>query len=73
MSNRTIDQACELEEMLRANTLAKFQAANQSRPAVSAFECEDCGEPIPEMRRVAALGCATCIDCQADRERHAKA
>ena len=72
MSNRTIDQACEVEEMLRANALAKFQAAQRSRVAVSAFECEDCGEPIPEARRVAILGCATCVDCQTDRERYAK-
>ncbi|WP_095096631.1 TraR/DksA C4-type zinc finger protein [Pseudomonas sp. Irchel 3A5] len=36
---------------------------------VSAEDCEDCGEPIPEPRRVAVLGCGTCIDCQAIRER----
>lgn len=36
---------------------------------VSTEDCEDCGEPIPEPRRVAVLGCDTCIDCQAIRER----
>lgn len=36
---------------------------------VSAVDCEDCGDVIPEPRRVAAVGCATCIDCQAARER----
>lgn len=72
MSNRTIDQACEVEEMLRAHALAKFQAAHSSRAGVSAFACEDCGEPIPQARREAILGCATCVDCQADRERYAK-
>ena len=37
--------------------------------AVSAEDCEDCGEPIPEQRRVAVLGCDTCIICQTVRER----
>jgi len=30
----------------------------------SAWECEDCGEPIPEERRRAAPGCSRCIHCQ---------
>lgn len=29
----------------------------------SAFECEECGEPIPEARRLALPGCFTCVDC----------
>lgn len=37
--------------------------------AVSALDCEDCGDPIPEPRRIAVVGCDTCIDCQAARER----
>jgi phage/conjugal plasmid C-4 type zinc finger TraR family protein len=39
--------------------------------AVSAFECEDCGDPIPQLRRVAVQGCDTCVICQASRERRA--
>ena len=37
--------------------------------AVSAFDCDDCGEPIPESRRVAAPGCVACVECQSFRER----
>jgi phage/conjugal plasmid C-4 type zinc finger TraR family protein len=36
------------------------------RPALvgpSAFECEECGEPIPEARREAVPGCFHCIEC----------
>lgn len=35
----------------------------------SAAECEDCGEPIPEPRRLAVPGCTRCVACQADLER----
>lgn len=73
MSNQTIDKACEVEEMMRHYALERFKAANQLKNSVSAFECEDCGEAIPQARRVAVLGCTTCIDCQTERERHAKA
>ncbi len=31
----------------------------------SAFECECCGNPIPEARRLAVTGCTMCVDCQA--------
>lgn len=37
--------------------------------AVSAVECEDCGDSIPELRRIAIRGCETCVSCQAHRER----
>ena len=37
--------------------------------AVSAEFCVDCDEPIPELRQQKAIGCETCIDCQALRER----
>lgn len=43
---------------------------NLSRPritavGIAAFECECCGNPIPEPRRRAVIGCTMCIDCQA--------
>ena len=37
--------------------------------AVSAEFCVDCYEPIPELRQQKVIGCETCIDCQALRER----
>ncbi len=30
--------------------------------------CAECGEPIPEARRLAVPGCRLCIDCQTERE-----
>jgi len=35
----------------------------------SAQFCDDCGDPIPLDRQVAAPGCDACIDCQQLRER----
>lgn len=35
----------------------------------AAEECEDCGKPIPEGRRLAAPGCTRCIGCQERVER----
>ncbi|MCQ2994196.1 TraR/DksA C4-type zinc finger protein [Pseudomonas syringae] len=37
--------------------------------AVSAENCDNCGEPIPEARRAAVPGCDTCIVCQTFLER----
>jgi phage/conjugal plasmid C-4 type zinc finger TraR family protein len=31
-------------------------------------ECEECGEPIPEKRRIALPGVKLCRDCQAAKE-----
>ncbi|MFA0230725.1 TraR/DksA C4-type zinc finger protein, partial [Vibrio sp. 10N.261.45.A7] len=34
----------------------------------SAKECYECGDEIPEARRVAIAGCRYCASCQAERE-----
>ena len=34
----------------------------------SATHCWDCGEPIPEARRVAQKGCKYCVACQEDHD-----
>ena len=36
----------------------------------SETECLDCGEPIPEARRVAMRGCKFCIICQPKYDKH---
>ncbi|GJN49458.1 MULTISPECIES: TraR/DksA C4-type zinc finger protein [Pseudomonas] len=48
--------------------LAARQPANGG---VCAEECEDCGEPIPEGRRLALAGrgCLRCIECQGYHDR----
>jgi phage/conjugal plasmid C-4 type zinc finger TraR family protein len=35
----------------------------------SASHCQDCGEPIPQARRVAQTGCKYCITCQPNHDR----
>ncbi|WP_392388927.1 TraR/DksA C4-type zinc finger protein [Enterobacter kobei] len=47
MTAEIIDQASELEEMLRENAIAAHRI---NRNAVSAKHCESCGEDIPESR-----------------------
>lgn len=37
----------------------------------SATECDECGEPIPEARRIALPGVRRCIACQAAAEKAA--
>lgn len=61
----TIDTASELEELQRQ---AAIQAHRINRNAVSAEHCEDCGDPIPDARRIAVPGCQTCVSCAIDVE-----
>ena len=35
----------------------------------SETHCDDCGDPIPERRRVALAGVRTCVACQSLRDR----
>ena len=62
-----IDMANDQADYLLQVALDRRQRAAVS--AVSALDCEDCDGPIPEPRRLAILGCATCVECQALRER----
>ncbi len=61
MTAEIIDQANELVEQ---NINQAIQAHRINRNAVSAEHCEECGDPIPEARRIAVPGCQTCADCQ---------
>ena len=65
MTAEIIDQASELEEMLREQAIA---AHRLNHNAVSATHCSDCGEDIPELRRVKVPGCQRCASCQQDEE-----
>lgn len=55
-----VDQANEHADYLLQVALAKRPVSH----AASALECEDCGEDIPQARRVAVPGCRRCADCQ---------
>lgn len=62
------DRAQEMEQRQREQALAAQVAA--SRPLGSSLEnCDDCGQPIPEKRRQAAVGCTRCIQCQTAYEK----
>ncbi|WP_446030568.1 TraR/DksA family transcriptional regulator [Lelliottia amnigena] len=65
MTSEIIDQASELEEMLREQAIAAHRI---DRNAVSATHCVDCDEAIPDLRRVTVPGCKRCASCQADEE-----
>lgn len=64
--------AAALLLMLAACTAAPPAAAYAAQPAVSAYECEECGEAIPEERRAAVPGCRCCTACQQEIERYGK-
>lgn len=65
------DQATELEELHRQAALMN-QTNRAKMPKESAYECQECGEPIPEARRQAIIGCCCCIDCQQELEKYGK-
>lgn len=70
--SRQIDQACEIEEMHRRLALEEQARKSQAAAAISAYECEECGEPIPEARRRAVIGCRCCVTCQEEIEHYGK-
>jgi len=49
------------------NAVAAVRRNIKTGPSLE--ECEDCGESIPEDRRIAVQGCTRCIDCQTVSER----
>jgi phage/conjugal plasmid C-4 type zinc finger TraR family protein len=58
---------------LHMNAVAKVQEAlAKQRAQPSLEECEDCGEDIPEARRLAQPGVIRCIYCQELFERKQK-
>lgn len=59
--SKNFDRASEYEMQMREH---QINAAIKRPAGISAFTCEECGNPIPEQRRVASIGCIRCIDCQ---------
>lgn len=47
---------------------AILRARAETPRGESAEECDECGEPIPERRRLALPGVRTCVACQSGRD-----
>ncbi|CAM6810010.1 TraR/DksA family transcriptional regulator [Enterobacter rongchengensis] len=65
MSAEIIDAANELAQQRIDMAIAAHRI---NRDAVSATHCSDCGEDIPELRRMKVPGCQRCASCQQDEE-----
>ncbi len=71
--NEEQEQAQVNSLIQNANAVAAVQAAlAKQRSQPSLVECEDCGEDIPEERRLAMRGITRCIYCQGLYERRQK-
>lgn len=57
--SRSFDFASDLEESIRAEAIAKRTVYT----GISATECEECGDDIPEDRREAVKGVKLCKPC----------
>lgn len=55
---------------LNMNAIAAVRRNMPTGPSLE--NCEECGEEIPEARRLAVRGCKMCIDCQQRSERFKK-
>jgi len=65
MKPDAIDFANEIAQMRVDQAVASKRI---NRNAVSATQCEECGEDIPAPRRAAVPGCQTCAECQKEIE-----
>lgn len=63
------DQAQALDAYYRLQALAAIKMQTPGGSPMTMTHCEDCGDEIPEGRRLAAPGCTRCRDCQQNAER----
>jgi phage/conjugal plasmid C-4 type zinc finger TraR family protein len=61
------DMAQLLSVTANDDAIARVRAQLPQGPSLS--HCNECGEPIPELRQQIVKGCKTCIDCQMLSER----
>ena len=55
---------------LHMNAIAEVRKKIGKGPSLT--HCEECGEEIPEARRIAVSGCKTCITCQENLDKRKK-
>ena len=53
---------------IHLNAIEEVRKKLGTGPSLS--HCEECGEEIPEARRIAIKGCKLCISCQEYEERN---
>lgn len=69
MSVDTDDEMAQRESMLHTDLqIAAIRHALRDGAAVSRLHCAECGDEIPEKRRVSLPGVRLCADCQAWHE-----
>lgn len=66
LSNIHFEQA---EERVQQERDAKVAKARADLKKAGASDCVDCGQLIPEARRLAYPSATRCIDCQTDIEK----
>jgi len=60
-----------VQEQIEDTVADAVKGARARLPAGEGSEfCEECGEPIPERRRLALPGVRTCVPCQSERDAH---
>lgn len=69
MDEKQYELAAEVTERRIENAIRNITAKPGRE---SAMHCEDCGEDIPEERRVAVKGCTRCAGCQSIAEQKGK-
>lgn len=61
-----VDEAQRVEAMHITDAIRRAKGAVST--GISEETCRNCGETIPEARRMAVTGCLLCIDCQMEVE-----
>lgn len=63
-------------DLANENSQRHLEAALASRARMATMpsltHCDECGDPIPQRRRDALPGVATCVDCQSINEHKSK-
>lgn len=59
-----------VQDQIDASIHDAVKRARESLPAgESAEHCEECGDPIPEARRIAVPGVEYCVKCQTEMDK----
>jgi len=69
MAEEEMGQLHAIHNNMNAVAAVRRQLEKQATEP-SAEECEECGDEIPEARRLAVPGCKLCVFCKEKQERH---